>query len=42
MSKAADFVAQAVSEILTYNNLLDIHLLKIQTNNPLERVMKEM
>jgi putative transposase len=39
MSKAAD---QAVHEILTYYAFPDIHWQKIRTNNPLERIMREI
>jgi putative transposase len=42
MSKAADLVAQAVHETLTYSAFPDIHWQKIRTNNPLERIMKEI
>src|SRR3954463_15693679 len=42
MSKAADLVEQAVHETLTYYGFPDIHWQKIRTNNPLERIMKEI
>jgi putative transposase len=42
MSKAADLVEQAVHETLTYYDFPDIHWQKIRTNNPLERIMKEI
>jgi transposase-like protein len=42
MAKAADLVEQAVQETLTYYGFPDIHWLKIRTNNPLERIMKEI
>src|SRR5882724_6845694 len=42
MGKAADLVAQAVHETLTYYAFPDIHWRKIRTNNPLERIMKEI
>src|SRR3974390_1137872 len=42
MSKAADIVEQTVHETLTYYNFPDIHWLKIRTNNPLERIMREI
>jgi transposase-like protein len=42
MSKAADLVEQAVHETLTYYAFPDIHWQKIRTNNPLERIMKEI
>ena len=40
--KAADLVEQAVHETLTYYGFPDIHWQKIRTNNPLERIMKEI
>ena len=42
MGKAADLVEQAVHETLTYYEFPDIHWQKIRTNNPLERIMKEI
>src|SRR3954465_10169277 len=42
MSKAADLVEQAVHETLTYYGFPDIHWQKIRTNNPLERIMREI
>ena len=42
MSKAADLVEQAVAETLTYYAFPDIHWQKIRTNNPLERIMREI
>jgi putative transposase len=42
MSKAADLVVQAVNETLTYYTFPDIHWQKIRTNNPLERIMREI
>jgi putative transposase len=42
MSKAADPVEQTVHETLTYYDLPDIHWQKIRTDNPLERIMKEI
>ena len=42
MSKAADLVEQAVNETLTYYAFPDIHWQKIRTNNPLERIMREI
>ena len=41
MSKAAELVEQAVNETLTYYETL-IYWQKIRTNNPLERIMKEI
>jgi len=42
LGKAADLVEQAVHETLTYYGFPDIHWQKIRTNNPLERIMKEI
>ena len=42
MSKAADIVEQTVHETLTYYAFPDIHWQKIRTNNPLERIMREI
>jgi len=42
MSKAADIVELAVQQTLTYYNFPDIHWQKIRTNNPLERIMREI
>ena len=42
MGKAADLVEQAVHETLTYYGFPVIHWQKIRTNNPLERIMKEI
>ncbi len=39
---AADLVERSVSETLTYYAFPDIHWQKIRTNNPLERIMKEI
>jgi transposase-like protein len=40
--EAADLIEQAVHETLTYYGFPDIHWQKIRTNNPLERIMKEI
>jgi len=42
MSKAADIIEQTVQETLTYYTFPDIHWQKIRTNNPLERIMREI
>jgi putative transposase len=42
MSKAAELVEQAVHETLTYYAFPDIHWQKIRTNNPPERIMREI
>jgi putative transposase len=42
MTKAADIIEQTVQETLTYYAFPDIHWQKIRTNNPLERIMREI
>ena len=42
MSKAADLVEQSAHETLAYYAFPDIHWQKIRTNNPLERIMREI
>jgi len=42
MGNAADLVEQSVHETLTYYAFPDIHWHKIRTNNPLERIMREI
>src|SRR6476659_3336817 len=42
MNTAADLVERSVYETLTYYASPDIHWHKIRTNNPLERIMKEI
>src|SRR6201981_1513588 len=42
MNTAADLVEQSVHETLHYYAFPDIHWQKIRTNNPLERIMKEI
>ena len=42
MGKAADLVEQSVHETLSYYAFPDIHWQKIRTNNPLERIMREI
>ena len=42
MDTAADLVERSVSETLTYYAFPDIRWLKIRTNNPLERIMREI
>jgi putative transposase len=42
MTRAADLVEQSVHETLTYYAFPDIHGQKIRTNNPLERIMREI
>jgi len=42
MTKAAALVEESIDETLTYYAFPDIHWRKIRTNNPLERIMKEI
>src|ERR671921_1338189 len=42
MNTAADLVERSVAETLTYYAFPDIHWHKIRTNNPLERIMREI
>ena len=42
MAKAADLVEQHVGETLTYYAFPDSHWIKLRTNNPLERIMREI
>src|SRR5215218_8874895 len=42
MNTAADLVERSVGETLTYYTFPDIHWQKIRTNNPLERIMREI
>jgi len=42
MNTAADLVERSVHETLTYYAFPDIHWHKIRTNNPLERIMREI
>lgn len=42
MNAAADLVERSVSETLTHYAFPDIHWQKIRTNNPLERIMREI
>ena len=42
MGAAAELVENGVQETLTYYAFPDIHWQKIRTNNPLERIMKEI
>ena len=42
MNTAADLVERSVSETLNYYAFPDIHWQKIRTNNPLERIMREI
>ena len=42
LTRAADLVEESIGETLTYYAFPDIHWHKIRTNNPLERIMKEI
>ena len=42
LGKAADLVETHIDETLSYYSFPDSHWLKIRTNNPLERIMKEI
>lgn len=42
MTKAADLIEESIGETLTYYGFPDSHWRKIRTNNPLERIMKEI
>ena len=42
MTKAAELIEEAIGETLTYYVFPDSHWRKIRTNNPLERIMKEI
>lgn len=41
-SKAADRVAQSIEATLSYHRYPDTHWRRIRTNNPLERIMREI
>ena len=42
MTRAAELVAESIGETLTFYTFPDSHWIKIRTNNPLERIMKEI
>ncbi len=42
LAKVAEWVAETVEETLSYYAFPDEHWRRIRTNNPLERVMREM
>lgn len=42
MTRAAELIEDSVDETLTYYSFPDSHWRKIRTNNPLERIMKEI
>jgi len=42
LAKAADLVEEKIHETLTYYQYPDTHWVRIRTNNPLERIMREI
>lgn len=42
LPKAAELIEESIGETLTYYAFPDSHWRKIRTNNPLERIMKEI
>ena len=42
LTRAADLVEESIGETLTFYAFPDSHWIKIRTNNPLERIMKEI
>jgi transposase-like protein len=42
LGKAAELIETHIDETLSYYSFPDSHWLKIRTNNPLERIMKEI
>ena len=42
LPKAAELIEEYVGETLTYYEFPDIHWTKLRTNNPLERLMREI
>jgi transposase-like protein len=42
MAKAAELVEQRIEETLTYYHFPQNHWIRIRTNNPLERIMREI
>lgn len=42
LTRAADLIEESIGETLTYYGFPDSHWRKIRTNNPLERIMKEI
>jgi len=42
LGKAADLIEHSGSETLTYYSFPDSHWIKLRTNNPLERIMREI
>jgi transposase-like protein len=42
LTKAADLVDTAIGETLTYYRYPQTHWIRLRTNNPLERIMREI
>ena len=42
LSKAAGLVEEAIEETLTYYRFPDNHWVRIRTNNPMERIIREI
>lgn len=42
LAKAADLVGEAIDETLTYYRFPDSHWVRIRTNNPMERIIREI
>ena len=42
LGKAAELVEQSIEETLTYYGFPDNHWIRIRTNNPLERIIREI
>ena len=42
LTRAAELIEKSIGETLTYYAFPDSHWIKIRTNNPLERIMKEI
>ena len=42
LGKAADLIEESIGETFTFYAFPDAHWIKIRTNNPLERIMKEI
>ena len=42
LGKAAGLVEEAIEETLTFYRFPDNHLVRIRTNNPMERIIREI
>lgn len=42
LGKAAELIEHSIAETLTYYSFPDSHWVKLRTNNPLERIMREI